>query len=102
MLAAEALGTALLLISVIGSGVMGVMLSDGNVAIALLANAIATGCMLYVIHHHVGANFWRPFQPGRQPCLCPAGGVGLGHPAWLCDRAGHWRCVGGLGRPYDV
>ena len=48
-LAAEALGTALLLISVIGSGVMGASLAQGNVAIILLANAIATGCMLYVI-----------------------------------------------------
>lgn len=48
-LAAEALGTALLLISVIGSGVMGVSLAQGNAAITLLANAIATGCMLYVI-----------------------------------------------------
>lgn len=48
-LAAEALGTALLLISVIGSGIMGVTLAQGNAAITLLANAIATGCMLYVI-----------------------------------------------------
>ena len=48
-LIAEALGTALLLISVIGSGVMGASLAQGNVAITLLANAIATGCMLYVI-----------------------------------------------------
>ncbi len=48
-LVAEALGTALLLISIIGSGVMGVSLAQGNAAITLLANAIATGCMLYVI-----------------------------------------------------
>jgi glycerol uptake facilitator-like aquaporin len=48
-LAAEALGTALLLISVVGSGIMGESLAGGNTAIALLANAIATGCMLYAI-----------------------------------------------------
>lgn len=48
-LLAEFLGTALLLIGVVGSGIMGENLSDGNTAIALLANAIATGCMLYVI-----------------------------------------------------
>jgi len=48
-IAAEMLGTALLLISVIGSGIMGDTLAQGNTAVALLANAIATGCMLYVI-----------------------------------------------------
>lgn len=58
---AELVGTAMLLISVIGSGIMGVALSQGNDAIALLANAIATGCMLYVIitvlGHISGAHF---------------------------------------------
>ena len=46
---AEFLGTALLLISVVGSGIMGESLANGNIAIALLANAFATGCMLYCI-----------------------------------------------------
>jgi glycerol uptake facilitator-like aquaporin len=45
-LAAEALGTTLLLATVIGSGVMGERLADGNVALALLANSVATGCVL--------------------------------------------------------
>jgi glycerol uptake facilitator-like aquaporin len=48
-LAAEALGTALLLATVIGSGIMGERLSGGNVAIALLANSIATGAVLYAL-----------------------------------------------------
>ena len=48
-LAAEALGTALLLATVVGSGIMGEKLAGGNAAIALLANAIATGCALYVL-----------------------------------------------------
>ena len=43
---AEALGTALLLAAVVGSGIMGDRLSGGNVAIALLANTIATGAAL--------------------------------------------------------
>ncbi len=47
--AAEAVGTALLLAAVIGSGIMGERLSGGNVAIALLANAIATGGALYAL-----------------------------------------------------
>ena len=46
---AEAIGTALLLAAVIGSGIMGERLSGGNVAIALLANAIATGAALYAL-----------------------------------------------------
>lgn len=48
-LAAEALGTAFLLISVVGSGIMGQALAGGNIAVALLANAIATGCALYFL-----------------------------------------------------
>jgi glycerol uptake facilitator-like aquaporin len=48
-LAAEALGTAFLLAIVIGSGIMGETLSGGNVAIALLANSLATGAGLVVL-----------------------------------------------------
>ena len=48
-LIAEFLGTAFLLLSVVGSGIMGWNLADGNSAIALLANAVATGCALYVL-----------------------------------------------------
>ncbi len=48
-LAAEALGTALLLAIVVGSGVMGEALAGGNTAIALLGNTIATGAGLVVL-----------------------------------------------------
>lgn len=48
-LAAEGLGTALLLAIVIGSGIMGDRLASGNVAIALLGNTIATGAGLVVL-----------------------------------------------------
>ena len=48
-LSAEALGTAFLLIGVVGSGIMAQMLSPDNTGVALLANAIATGAILYVI-----------------------------------------------------
>jgi len=47
--AAEFLGTALLLAAVVGSGIMGERLAGGNVAIALLANTLATGAMLVVL-----------------------------------------------------
>lgn len=48
-LAAEAIGTALLLAIVVGSGIMGERLSQGNDAIALLGNSIATGAGLAVL-----------------------------------------------------
>ena len=48
-LVAEGLGTAFLLAIVVGSGIMGDRLSGGNVAIALLANAVATGAGLAVL-----------------------------------------------------
>ena len=48
-LLAEALGTALLLTVVIGSGVMGERLAAGNTAIALLANSLATAGGLFIL-----------------------------------------------------
>jgi len=62
-LIAETLGTAFLLIGVIGSGIMGETLSDGNTAIALLANAIATGCILYGIITCLGPVSGAHFNP---------------------------------------
>ena len=60
-LVAEALGTMLLLAAIVGSGIMGERLSAGNVAIALLANTLATGAMLVAIilalGHISGAHF---------------------------------------------
>ena len=46
---AEYLGTALLLAVITGSGIMGVALGQGNAAIALLGNSIATGAGIYVL-----------------------------------------------------
>lgn len=48
-LAAEALGSFFLFAGVIGSGVMAEALAGGNAAVALLANTIATGAILYVL-----------------------------------------------------
>jgi glycerol uptake facilitator-like aquaporin len=45
----EAVGTALLLATVVGSGIMGERLAGGNVAIALLANSLATGAVLVAL-----------------------------------------------------
>ena len=51
---AEGVGTALLLAAVIGSGIMAERLANGNVAIALLANAIATGGILVAVLLAIG------------------------------------------------
>src|SRR5213082_2019891 len=48
-LTSEAVGTAMLLAAVVGSGIMGERLAGGNVAIALLANTIATGAALVAL-----------------------------------------------------
>jgi len=48
-IAAEAVGTAFLLSAVVGSGIMGDRLAGGNVAMALLANTLATGAMLVTL-----------------------------------------------------
>lgn len=61
--AAEFVGTCLLLVGVVGSGIMGAALSDGNTAIALLANAIATGCILYCIITVLGPVSGAHFNP---------------------------------------
>jgi glycerol uptake facilitator-like aquaporin len=58
-LAAEFLGTAFLVAAVVGSAIMGERLANGNVALALLANTVATGAALVAIILAFG-----PF-PGR-------------------------------------
>ncbi|NDF45801.1 MAG: aquaporin family protein, partial [Betaproteobacteria bacterium] len=51
---AEFLGTAALLCAVIGSGIMAEQLAGGNVAVALLANTLATVFALYVLIETLG------------------------------------------------
>lgn len=59
--AAEFVGTALLLAAVVGSGIMGERLAEGNMAIALLANSLATGfalvALIVAFGHRSGAHF---------------------------------------------
>ena len=62
-LVAEALGTAVLLATVIGSGIMGERLAGGNVAIALLANTLATGAILVVLVTMFGPISGAHFNP---------------------------------------
>lgn len=62
-LAAEFLGTALLVATVVGSGIMAETLSQGNAGVALLANAIATGGVLYVLILGLGPISGAHFNP---------------------------------------
>jgi len=62
-IAAEALGTGLLLATVIGSGIMGERLAGGNVALALLGNTLATGAMLVVLITMLGPISGAHFNP---------------------------------------
>jgi glycerol uptake facilitator-like aquaporin len=71
---AEGLGTAMLLCTVIGSGIMAERLAAGNAAVALLANTAATGCMLYVLITLLGSISGAHFNP-LVTLLCRAQGV---------------------------
>ena len=62
-LAAEGLGTAALLATVVGSGIMGERLADGSVALALLGNTLATGAILMVLILIFGAVSGAHFNP---------------------------------------
>lgn len=62
-LIAEALGTGLLLAIVVGSGIMGEQLANGNAAIALLANSLATGAGLFVLIVLFGSVSGAHFNP---------------------------------------
>ena len=62
-LVAEAVGTAMLLTAVVGSGIMGERLAAGNVAVALLANSIATGAALVALILTFGSISGAHFNP---------------------------------------
>ena len=62
-LAAETLGTALLLATIIGSGIMGEQLAGGNAAVALLANTLATGAGLVALILAFGSISGAHFNP---------------------------------------
>ena len=73
--AAEALGTALLLAVVIGSGVMGERLSGGNTGLALLANALATTGGLYVLIEVFGPLSGAHFNPAVSLVMAARGAL---------------------------
>lgn len=78
-LVAEALGTAMLLATVIGSGIMGETLAGGNVAIALLGNTIATGAILVVLILGFGPISGAHFNPAVTLVFCIRREITAGH-----------------------
>jgi len=73
----EFLGTAFLLATVIGSGIMGETLASGNEAIALLGNTIPTGAILYVLITVLGPISGAHFNPAVTLAF------------WLCKEIGN-------------
>src|SRR5471030_1802779 len=80
-LAAEALGTALLLMIVVGSGIMGQRLSAGNDAIALLGNTLATGAGLVMLITIFGPLSGAHFNPAVTMAFALKRQIGWGETA---------------------
>jgi glycerol uptake facilitator-like aquaporin len=92
-LVAEFIGTGFLVAAVVGSGIMGERLAGGNVAIALLANTIATGAALVVLILTFGPISGAHFNPAVTLVDTIEGGV-----RWM-DAAYYIvaQCVGAIG-----
>ena len=74
-LAAEALGTGLLVATVVGSGIMADKLSGGNVALALLGNTLPTGAILVVLILGLGPISGAHFNPAVSLVMACNGGL---------------------------
>lgn len=78
--AAEAVGTAMLLAIVVGSGIMGERLAAGNAAVALLANSLATGAGLYALIEIFAPISGAHFNPMVSAVSAWSGGISM----WEC------------------
>lgn len=72
---AEAVGSAMLLATVVGSGIMGERLAGGNVAIASLANTLATGAVLVALILTFGPISGAHFNPAVTLADASQGGI---------------------------
>jgi glycerol uptake facilitator-like aquaporin len=89
---AEFLGTAFLVAAVIGSGIMGERLANGNVALALLANTVATGAALVALIFTFGPISGAHFNPVVTMSDALEGGISWSEsPAYICAQI-----VGGI------
>ncbi|MGE0231954.1 MAG: aquaporin [Flavobacteriaceae bacterium] len=75
-LGAELIGTLLLLATVVGSGIMAETLAGGNVALALLCNALPTGGILYVLIMGLGPVSGAHFNPAVTLIFALRGDIG--------------------------
>ena len=84
---AEAVGTCFLLAAVVGSGIMGERLSGGNVAVALLANTLATGAALFALIQTFGPVSGAHFNPAVTLADASQGGIAWREaPAYVCAQ----------------
>jgi len=79
---AEFIGTAFLLATVVGSGIMAERLASGNVAIALLCNTIPTGAILVVIITMLGPISGAHFNPAVTLVFALRGEISVSHSVW--------------------
>lgn len=93
LLLAEALGTALLLAMVAGSGIMAEQLASGNTALALLANSLATGAGLFVLIMLFGPISGAHFNPAVSLVACLQGDLSVKRlPAFIAAQAAGGLC----------
>jgi glycerol uptake facilitator-like aquaporin len=86
-MAAEFLGTAFLLAAVVGSGIMAERLAGGNVALALLANSLATGAALVALILALGPISGAHFNPAVTLADAMQGGIAWGEvPAYIAAQ----------------
>jgi len=78
-LLSEFIGTAFLLATVVGSGIMAETLSGGNIGLALLANTIATGAILFVLITMFGPISGAHFNPAVTLVFCLRGEISKHH-----------------------
>jgi len=90
--AAEFIGTAFLLATVVGSGIMAERLAGGNVAIALLGNTIPTGAILVVIITMFGPISGAHFNPAVTLVFALRGEISILHSSWYVIM----QVIGGL------
>jgi glycerol uptake facilitator-like aquaporin len=87
--ASEALGTAFLLMAVVGSGIMAERLAGGNVALALLANSLATGAALVALILALGPISGAHFNPAVTLAEAMQGGIPWSEvPAYITAQIG--------------
>lgn len=98
---AEAVGTALLLAAVVGSGIMGEQLAGGNVAIALLANTLATGAAMMALILAFGPISGAHFNPAVTLADAWQGGLAW-HEASAYIAAQFLGAFGGVGVAHEM